>query len=665
MIGRPVLCCQDMKYPLRLRSTHPLQRIALRACAALLLAVLIVPASAAPPARSGEQIEADERYADGDFAAAAEAYLHASTLVPPPDRTPLLIRAAEASLRAERRDLASQTLRKIDVAQLTPGQRVRVDLVLFSLGQLPGTPAAWLQRLPPPGKDADPDLAQRLWAARADAHLRMGDIAEAVRALVQREFWLKNSESRARNQAQIWSALRTVPIGTQLQNRSDLDDITRGWLELASLQRATWTDPADRLDSLDAWEWRYPGHPATDTVLDLVRGESSILARTQPPLPKSPEMPVVVATTAPPGAALAPTGSLRTLALILPLSGPLSAAARAVRDGFLAAWFEQPAPRPRVLVFDSGSGADTTLAVYERALAAGADMVVGPLSREAVASLARMITPGQPLLALNYLETGQAAPANFFQFGLAPEDEARQVADRALADGHRRAVALVPEGDWGSRTLAAFRERLESQGGKLLDTQVFPPGLQDFSAPVRRLLALEDSEQRRQALGSALGGAIEFLTSPGKLPDFVFIAAQPQQARLIRPQFRFLGASQIPLYATSLVYDGVPAPARDADLDDIRFCDMPFLLSSGAGSVARDRIRGLWPDSYPRHPRLYAFGYDAAKLASKLASGGGRDYAGVTGELRVAEDGRVHRSLLWARFENGRPQPLGESRAPP
>jgi outer membrane PBP1 activator LpoA protein len=652
-----------MKYPSRLLSIAPLQRVALRSLAAFVLATCLVPATAAPPARSGEQIEADEHYADGDFAAAAEAYLHASTLVPPADRSPLLIRAAEASLRAERRDLASQTLRKIDVAQLTPGQRVRVDLVLFSLGQLPGTPAAWLQRLPPPGKDADPDLAQGLWAARADAYLRQGDVIESVHALVQREFWLKTNESRARNQAQIWSALRTVPIGTQFQNRTDLDGVTRGWLELAMLQRATWTDSADRLDSLDGWERRNPGHPAIDTVLDLVRGESSIIAVTQPPLEKSPV--VAVVPTASTGTTLTPSGSLRTLALILPLSGPLSAAARAVRDGFLAAWFEQTAPRTRVLVFDSGSSSDSALAVYERAIAAGADMVVGPLSKDAVASLARMITPGHPLLALNYLETSQAAPANFFQFGLAPEDEARQVADRAVADGYRRAVALVPEGDWGSRTLAAFRERLESQGGKLLDTQVFPAGLQDFSAPVRRLLALEDSEQRRQALDSVLGGVIEFSTSPGKLPDFVFIAAQPQQARLIRPQFRFLGASQIPLYATSLVYEGAPAPARDADLDDIRFCDMPFLLGSGDGSSARDRIRGLWPDTYARHPRLYAFGYDAAKLASKLASGGNRDHGGVTGELRVAEDGRVHRSLLWARFENGRPQLLGTGRAPP
>jgi outer membrane PBP1 activator LpoA protein len=652
-----VLYCQAMQLPPRSRPAFRARRAALELGIALLLAAAVSLVTAAPP-RTPTQAEADERYADGDYASAAEAYLQAATLVPPPDRAPLLIRAAEAALRAERRDLASQTLQKIDASQLTPAQRVRVDLLLASLGRLPGGPADWLQRLPPPGKDADADLAERLLAVRAEAYLRQGEVVEAVRTLVQREGWLKQREARVRNQAQIWNALRAAPVtGTPLQSRTDLDSVTRGWLELAQLQRATWGSAAERADALDAWEWRYPGHPAADTVLDLVRGESRAVAEAQAVTARAAPPPAPPSGT-PSGGSLAVAGPVRTVALILPLSGTLAGAGRAVRDGFLAAWFERPPPRPRVLVLDGGSHPDGALAVYERAQAAEADLVVGPLSKEAVATLARMVTPARPLLALNYLDANQPAPANFYQFGLAPEDEARQVADRALADGHQRAVALVPEGDWGRRTLEAFRERFEGQGGSLLDVQTFAPGLQDFSEPVRRLLKLEDSAQRKQALDAVLGAPVQFAASPGDLPDFVFIAAQPQQARLIRPQFRFLGAGQLPLYATSLVYEGTSAPARDADLDDVRFCDMPFLLAGGDDAAPRERIRGLWPEGYARHPRLYAFGYDAARLALRLGEGGGRDYSGVTGQLRVGEDGRVRRSLLWAEFRGGRPRLL-------
>jgi uncharacterized protein len=647
-----------MDHPSRFRPFRRQRVFTLAAFALFLTAVCALPATAAPP-RTAAQVEADEHYADGDYARAAEVYLQAATLVPPPDRAPLLIRAAEAALRAERRDLASQTLQKIDASQLTPAQRVRVDLLLAGLGRLPGGPADWLQRLPPPGRDADPDVAERLLATRADAHLRLGDVVAAVQALVQREAWLKGRDARIRNQAQIWNVLRTAPsIGTQHQTRNDLDSVTRGWLELAMLQRAVWSNPAERADALDAWEWRYPGHPAADTVLDLVRGESRSIAQAQAATPAAAADPVPLPASLQTTTAVAHAGPVRVVALILPLSGALAGAGRAVRDGFLAAWFERPPPRPRVLVLDGGSHPDGALAVYERAQAAGADLVVGPLSKEAVATLARMVTPARPLLALNYLDANQPAPANFYQFGLAPEDEARQAADRALADGHRRAVALVPEGDWGRRTLEAFRERFEGQGGSLLDVQTFAPGLQDFSEPVRRLLKLEDSAQRKQALDAVLGAPVQFAASPGDLPDFVFIAAQPQQARLIRPQFRFLGAGQIPLYATSLVYEGTSAPARDADLDDVRFCDMPFLLAGGDGAAPRERIRGLWPEGYARHPRLYAFGYDAARLALRLGEGGGRDYSGVTGQLRVGEDGRVRRSLLWAEFRGGRPRLL-------
>ncbi len=575
------------------------------------------------------------------------------------ERDPLLIRSAEASLKADDRARAKQTLLEVDATQLTPAQKQRYELMLASLGQLTGNPQEFLQRYPPPDAGSEPEVAERTLSARAEAHLKLGDVIGAVQSLVQRESWLKDNDARIRNQSRIWSALQSAPnLDSGFQSQLELDETSRGWLELALIQRKHWTDAGQRAQSLNTWQQHFADHPAADTVLDLVRDEagSSILATTAQGGPASGVLPLMPAL----GGSSSSSGQLGTIALILPLSGSLSSAARAVRDGFMTAWFEQPTPRPRVLVLDSGSGADTALAVYERAVAAGADMVVGPLSKEAVASLARMINPGRPLLALNYLDLNQPAPANFFQFGLAPEDEAQQVAERALSDGHRRAVALIPEGDWGNRTLGAFRQRFESQGGKLIDVEFYPSGLSDFSEPVKRLLKLEASSQRKRSLDSVLGDGIEFSGSPGSLPDFVFVAAQPQQARLIRPQFRFLGASQIPLYATSLVYEGSASPRRDADLDDIRFCDMPFLLGTGDDASRRDRMSNLWPDTFARHTRLYAFGHDAARLALRLSSGGERSINGATGLLHVGQDGRIHRKLLWARFTGGRPQPLGD-----
>ena len=68
--------------------------------------------------------------------------------------------------------------------------------------------------------------------------------------------------------------------------------------------------------------------------------------------------------------------------------------------------------------------------------------VVGPLLKpelEAILDSAGVT----PTLALNSLENETSA-ANFYQFALAPEDEASQVARYAVANGAVNAAALVP-----------------------------------------------------------------------------------------------------------------------------------------------------------------------------------------------------------------------------
>ncbi|NIP86171.1 MAG: hypothetical protein GTO03_11630, partial [Planctomycetales bacterium] len=46
-------------------------------------------------------------------------------------------------------------------------------------------------------------------------------------------------------------------------------------------------------------------------------------------------------------------------------------------------------------------------------------------------------------LTLNMAGPEHTAPPNLFQYALAPEDEAAQVARRAIADGQTRALALI------------------------------------------------------------------------------------------------------------------------------------------------------------------------------------------------------------------------------
>ena len=51
-----------------------------------------------------------------------------------------------------------------------------------------------------------------------------------------------------------------------------------------------------------------------------------------------------------------------------------------------------------------------------------------------------------------------------------------------LEDHHRRGVALVPAGDWGTRVLAAFKQELVAGGGDLVATGQIDAARTDYSA---------------------------------------------------------------------------------------------------------------------------------------------------------------------------------------
>ncbi len=329
------------------------------------------------------------------------------------------------------------------------------------------------------------------------------------------------------------------------------------------------------------------------------------------------------------------------IALLLPLSGPFTATGEAVRDGVLARHFASGAP-VEVRVYDVGEGADLLLAAYQRALNDGARFIVGPLTKESVAQLAAL-SPPVPVIGLNYVDAGIYLPFNFYQLGLAPEDEARAAADDAGSRGLRRAVALVPEGDWGTRVLAAFEGRLRQWGGQVIDAGRYRQGVSDQSGAISALMGVAASEERHRALTSALGMRSEFEARRRSDIDFVFLAARSQDARVLMPQFRFYRAGGLPHYATSLVYDG----RADAELAGLRFCDMPFMLDAG-GVWARERAQVARLPSLAAYPRLHALGRDAYDVAVALQRGSlrvGDTFNGASGRLEWNASSTLGRRL--------------------
>ena len=353
--------------------------------------------------------------------------------------------------------------------------------------------------------------------------------------------------------------------------------------------------------------------------------------------------------------------TLERVALLLPLTGVQRSAAIAIQDGFVAAYLGdlQAGTRavPALEVYDTGAlGAE---AAYRRAHDDGADFIVGPLLKPELEAIMGSVG-STPTLALNSLEDGVAA-ANLYQFALAPEDEAREVARYALANGARNAVALVPGNEWGNRLLASFRMEVESLGGTLLQYRTYDPAGQDFSGAITTVLNIDKSDYRRDRLGASLGFPLGFESRRRQDVDMIFVAAVASAGRLLAPQLRFYFAGDISTYATSAIYE---SGNRNQDLDGLVFADTPWvLLEEAAWLPLKTTLRRYWPQrTSAQWTRFYGLGHDAYRLIFRLhdqtdALG---SFLALSGELSLSEDGRVHRALPLAQFRGGQPVVVAE-----
>jgi len=307
-----------------------------------------------------------------------------------------------------------------------------------------------------------------------------------------------------------------------------------------------------------------------------------------------------------------------------------------------------------VRVYDTG-GEESVPDEIAAATQSGADIIVGPLTRQAVAAAAADRMQRPPLLALNFLPDGEQAPALFFQFALSPVEEARLVARRALSDGHHLGVAIVPAGDWGSRVLAAFEQELQGGGGTMLATTMIDTSEADYSDELKQVLGIDQSRARLDRVESLLGTHLEFV--PRRRQDIQFIFSPAPTAsveRLLQPQLRFYYAAGIPTYATSGAFE--PDPRANEDLDGLMFPDMPWMLGSPLAEAVRSAASQAWPVGGPRTGDLFAFGFDAYRIAEALRDNrtpSSLDLNGLTGELTLDPDGHVHRQLIWAQLHGG------------
>lgn len=586
-------------------------------CAALVIAFLAAGCSLVKPAPTPaeRQTRAEHLAAEGKHADAARTYAELAAEAPA-DRDSYELLSAEQWVLAGDTASAKQAFAAVspEARAKLPASRALVAAEI-ALAENDGARAIHeLDSIPVP---AQAELAQNYWWLRGKSAFLTGHPVEGTRAFVERERYLLDPGRLRASREQLFVLIRSAAEhGTSLKPPPKTDPIVAGWLALGPVAVELARNPMHAAAALESWKRAYPQHPANESVLALAQNQ--IAAATEFP---------------------------EQIALLLPLSGRAETVGTAVRDGFIAAYLEQePASRPHVKIYDVA--AESVAGAYRHAVEDGAGFIVGPLTKEDVAAIAPLSGGRTPVLALNFLADSVPAARNFYQFALLPEDEARNVARRLVAEGKLKGVAIIADGEWGNRVQAAFAEEFSQHGGTLLDSVRFEGSRADFSEGIKQILQLH----------VAKGEPVTHRTDA----QFVFVAGSASAARLIVPQLKFNSAGDVPVYSTSDSFE--PGPSANADLDGMIFPDMPWMVSADpVTSQIRDSVRAAWPTRTARRDRLYAFGFDAYRLVAALRSKSlspSSELSGVTGKLLLDDHNRIHRELEWAQIRGGVPVAL-------
>lgn len=317
------------------------------------------------------------------------------------------------------------------------------------------------------------------------------------------------------------------------------------------------------------------------------------------------------------------------IALLLPTASPtLGRLADAVRQGFIAAAgvAGREAPPVRVTALENEDAA--LVEACRHAHASGALIIVGGLTRDGAQELATSDCPRQPVLALNELR-GEVPPF-VYSISLSLEQEARQAALLAVADGRRSAIVIHTPSALSRRVQEAFEREWTRAAGEL--RSVVYNGAPEDAGLVRERIA-------------SLGG------------DMVFFALDQTEARAVRPYV----SAMLPVYATSLSVNPRAEHIVNLDLQGVRYLEMPWFVQPDHPAVmVYPTARGA---PSVEHERLYAFGIDALRLALELLKGRARPTLdGVTGRISLEHGTNFGRALAAVEVDGGRVLPLPAAR---
>jgi uncharacterized protein len=539
------------------------------------------------------------------------------------------LQSIESLIQGGKGNAAKQQADLINAAELTPQQQAQFNLlsaqILLSFGEAEQAVS----------KLAVTETEQlgindkiKFYQSEAFAYSLTGNLLESAKARIALDAFLTKPDERKKNQGIILESLGLLPESVVQNQKAETSSLPE-WMSIAKILASRNQNPAKFNAALASWRATNLAHPATIYLAGVAN-----MPEDNGETPKS-------------------------IAILLPESGPYLDPAKAIKAGFLAAHSRHNGNggKPALHFYDTEKG--KTAELYQQAVQEGAKLVIGPLNKENIQSLAAT-TLTVPVLALNHVPS--LSKQNLYQFALSPIDDVAEITQKAALDGRKKALLLVPDNEQGKRVSSYIIEDWQRLGGAILQKETYDPTKADFSTAIKNLLGVDESENRAKNVQQAFPTA---QNTPHKRKDVdaLFLSAYGKEGRAINPQL--VQAGELPVYALPTIYSGLPDLMGDTALNGITFCDTPWLFNGAySGELSMISLRDILNQFPISYIRLVAMGIDAYHLAGKLSSLSTTPYSGATGNLSLASGNRIKRNLVCAKFVMGQPELIGFTHSP-
>lgn len=157
------------------------------------------------------------------------------------------------------------------------------------------------------------------------------------------------------------------------------------------------------------------------------------------------------------------------VALLVPLTGANAGVGQSIANATMLALLDTQNQSVRITNYDTATGA---AAAARRAIAEGAQLILGPLLAEDVRAVAPVARAAN-VPVLSFSNDVSVAGSGTYLMGYAPAQSINRVVDYAGGRGVKSFAGLIPNSLYGQRASTAFLRAVEGVGGQVVSLQTY------------------------------------------------------------------------------------------------------------------------------------------------------------------------------------------------